>query len=76
MSSEVIQVRDVPSEDMEVLRSRAASRNMSLSAYLRELIHEETTRPTMAEVLARVSTRTGVETTTADIRAFIEDDRR
>lgn len=76
MSSEVIQVRDVPTEEVEVLRSRAASRNMSLSGYLRELIHEETTRPTMAEALARVSTRSSLETTGADVLAFIDDDRR
>jgi hypothetical protein len=32
MDTGIVQVGDVPSEDVEVLRSRAASRNMSLSA--------------------------------------------
>jgi hypothetical protein len=42
MATEIIQARDVPAEDVGVLRARAASRNMSLSSYLRELIHDET----------------------------------
>jgi hypothetical protein len=76
MSTEIIQVRDVPSEDVEVLRARAAARNMSLSAYLRERLHEDASRPTMAEVNARIDTREPVYATTEDVRAFIEDGRR
>ncbi|WP_246195720.1 hypothetical protein [Halopolyspora algeriensis] len=76
MSTEVLQVRDVPTEDVEVLRARAASRNMSLSSYLRELIHEDTSRPTMADVLGRIADRGNIEASGDDIRAFIEDGRR
>lgn len=74
MSTEIIQVRDVPSEDAEALRTRAASRNMSLSSYLRELIHEDTSRPTMSEILARISSRTSVEASTDEVSSFIDDD--
>ena len=49
MSTEILQVRDVPSEDAQALRARAASRNMSLSSYLRELIHDDASRPAMTE---------------------------
>lgn len=76
MASEILQVRDVPTRDVEVLRARAAARNMSLSSYLRELIHDDTSRPTMAEVLERIARRENVQADAADIRAFIETDRR
>ena len=76
MSSEIIQVRDVPSEDVQALRARAASRNMSLSSYLRELIHDDASRPAMTEVLARIAFRDSIEASGEDVRAFIDDDRR
>lgn len=76
MATEIVQVRDVPTHDVEVLRARAASRNVSLSSYLRELIHDDTSRSTMAEVLERIATRESVEADHDDIRSFIEDDRR
>lgn len=78
MGTEIIQVRDVPAEDVEVLRARAASRNMSLSSYLRELIHDDTARPAMADVLGRIADRQSIEVGGEDIRSFInvDDDRR
>lgn len=75
MSVEILQVRDVPSDDMQRLRARAAARGLSLSAYLRELIHDDVSRPSMAEVLERIASRSAVEAGDDDIRAFIEDDR-
>ena len=76
MSTEIIQVRDVPAADAEVLRARAASRGMSLSSYLRELIHDDTSRPAMVDVLTRIGTRRSVTGSSDDIRSYIEDDRR
>jgi plasmid stability protein len=76
MSAEIIQVRDVPSEDVDALRSRAAARGMSLSAYLRELIHDDVSRPSMTEIVARIATRDNIEADREDIRSFIDDDRR
>ncbi|WP_206447782.1 antitoxin [Agrococcus sp. KRD186] len=76
MSSEIIQVRDVPAEDARALRARAAARSMSLSSYLRELIHDDASRPEMAEVLSRIASRDGVEASPAAIRSFIDDDHR
>lgn len=75
MGTEILQVRDVPSEDAQALRERAAARNMSLSSYLRELIHDDASRPTMAETLARIATRDSVEATSDDIRSFIDSDK-
>lgn len=76
MGTEIIQVRDVPAEDVAVLRARAAARNMSLSSYLRELIHDDTSRSAMADVLARIATRGSIDASGADVRSFIDDDRR
>ncbi|HET7386757.1 MAG TPA: hypothetical protein VFJ19_08865 [Nocardioidaceae bacterium] len=76
MSTEIIQVRDVPADDVRALRERARSRNMSLSSYLRELIHEDTSRPAMDEVLATIATRDSVEASSHDVRELIEHDRR
>jgi len=76
MSAEIIQVRDVPLEDVDALRSRAAARGMSLSAYLRELIHDDVSRPSMTETVARIATRDNIEADRDDIRSFIDDGRR
>jgi plasmid stability protein len=76
MSAEIIQVRDVPSEDVDALRSRAAARGMSLSAYLRELIHDDVSRPSMTETVARIATRDNIEANRDNIRSFIDDGRR
>jgi plasmid stability protein len=76
MSAEIIQVRDVPSEDVDALRSRAAARGVSLSAYLRELIHDDVSRPSMTEIVARIATRDNIEADRDDIRSFIDDGRR
>jgi hypothetical protein len=49
---------------------------MSLSGYLRELIHDDTSRPAMAQVLARIAGRGSIEATAADIGSFISHDQR
>lgn len=76
MGTEIIQVRDVAVEDARALRARAAALNMSLSAYLRQLIHDDVSRPTMAETLARITSRESVEASSEDIRALIDADQR
>lgn len=76
MSTEILQVRDVPSEDAQTLRARAAARNMSLSGYLRELIHDDASRPELGAVLERIASRGSVEADAEDIRGLIEDDQR
>lgn len=76
MSVEIIQVRDVPADDVRRLRARASAQGMSLSAYLRGLIRAEVSRPTMGELVARVGAREPVDVPPADIRAAIDRDRR
>lgn len=75
MSTEIIQVRDVPSEDVDALRARAAAQNMSLSSYLRRLIHDDTSRPAMSEVIDRIAARSSIETSRDEILSFIDRGR-
>lgn len=75
MSTEIVQVRDVRSDDVAVLRSRAAERSMSLSAYLRELIHRDATHEPLSEVIARIGARQPVEADGAVIRSLIDEGR-
>ena len=76
MTTEILQVRDVPAEDARALRARAASQNMSLSSYLRQLIHDDASRPAMGDLLERIASRPHIEASGDDIRSFINDDRR
>lgn len=75
MTTEILQVRDVPSEDAQVLRERAAARNVSLSKYLRDLIHDDASRPELGEILARIASRDSVEVDGDQIRDFIAEGR-
>jgi plasmid stability protein len=47
-----LQIRDMPDELLEALRQRAASRNLSLAAFAREVLVREASRATMDETLA------------------------
>ena len=53
----LIQVRGVDDAVRDELKSRAASRGLSLNAYLLELLSEAVRRPTREEVLDRVERR-------------------
>ena len=53
----LVQIRDVPDDARQALKARAAARGVSLNEYLRALLVEEASRPTVAEVLARARSR-------------------
>jgi len=57
MAAKPVQIRDVPEEALDVIRTRAAAEGLSLTAYLRRMIVEAAARPTVAEVLARAAQR-------------------
>jgi plasmid stability protein len=54
-----VQIKDVPEEVHDVLRRRAALAHQSLQEYLRSWLIEETSRPTLDEVLDRAGGRSG-----------------
>ncbi len=49
----LVQIRNVPDETRRELKARAAARGVSLNDLLLDLLVEEASRPTVAEVLAR-----------------------
>ncbi len=59
----LIQIRDVPDDVHRALKARAAASGVSLSEYARSVLARTTTRPTPAELAARISARGAVEPT-------------
>ncbi|HET7328160.1 MAG TPA: hypothetical protein VFJ14_12840 [Nocardioidaceae bacterium] len=49
-----IQVREVPDDAYEVIRSRAAAAGQSLQAYMRDRVIEMAATPSKAEALERI----------------------
>jgi hypothetical protein len=64
-----IQIRDVPAEAVDVMRTRAAAEGLSLAAYLRRMVVEAASQPTAAEVFARAARRPSAGLTMSDIVA-------
>lgn len=75
MSNEILQVRDVDSADLTVLRERAAKEGKSLSAYVRDLLHEEASQMTNAEVISRIAEEEPVDVGLEQIRGYIDAER-
>ncbi|MPZ89477.1 MAG: hypothetical protein GEU81_15710 [Nitriliruptorales bacterium] len=75
MNNEILQVRDVDSGDLAVLRDRAAREGKSLSAYLRDLLHDEATQMTNAEVVARIAEEEPIDVSLDEIRDYIDAER-
>lgn len=59
--SKMIQVRNVPDELHRALKVRAAQRGMTLSDYLLRELEEIAEKPTLAELLERISKREPIE---------------
>ena len=73
----MIQIRHVPDDVHRTLKARAARAGMTLSDYLREEITRVARRPSLEDVLSRISTRKPVRKpidSAAAVRA--ERDRR
>ena len=54
-----VQIKDVPPEVHDVLRRRAAQAGQSLQDYLLGRLVDETSRPTLDEILDRAGGRAG-----------------
>lgn len=72
-----LQIRDVPDEVHAAVRARAAGAGLSVSDYLRRLITELATGPTMEEVVerARVLSRSGGGASAEDALAAVRSSR-
>ncbi len=53
----LIQIKDVPEDVHAVLKSRAALEGVPLSVYLRAVLERHASRPTPAELAARIRAR-------------------
>ncbi|MGW2938154.1 FitA-like ribbon-helix-helix domain-containing protein [Streptomyces sp. NPDC001156] len=71
----VLTIRDVPEDQIRVLKTRAAQAGKSLQAYMQELIAREATKPTMTEMAARLEREAAAEYTTDDVLAAIDAGR-
>ena len=65
----LVQIRDVPDEVHRTLKSRAAAAGVSLSEYLRTVLERTASRPTPAELAARVQARGATKLTQPAERA-------
>ena len=73
VTSVLVQIRGVTPRTRDELRVRAARRGQSLTAYLRDLLEREVSRPDLADVLARVDLR--AESSTVSSVELIRADR-
>jgi plasmid stability protein len=74
-----ITVRNVPDEVRDVLATRAARVGQSLQEYLRSMLVETASRPSIEDVIARARARveaTGVRVDADSILAARDTDRR
>jgi plasmid stability protein len=77
--SVAITIRDVPDAVRDELAARAARAGKSLQEYLRGMLVESTSRPTLDDVIARARARvgaTGVRVNADSILAARDADRR
>lgn len=77
--SVAITVRNVPHEVRDVLATRAARTGKSLQEYLRSMLVETASRPSIEDVIARARARvdaTGVRADADSILAARDADRR
>jgi len=77
--SVAITIRDVPNAVRDELAARAARAGKSLQEYLRGMLVESTSRPTLDDVIARARARvdaTGVRVNADSILAGRDADRR
>lgn len=70
-----VQIKNVPAETHAVLRQRASAAHQSLQEYLRTLLIEQASQPTLEEVLARAAGRTGGSVPLAAAAAALQEDR-
>ncbi|MCY0933404.1 FitA-like ribbon-helix-helix domain-containing protein [Streptomyces sp. H34-S4] len=68
-------IRDVPEDQIQTLKIRAAQAGKSLQAFMQELIARETSKPTMAEMMERLDRETTADISTADVLAALDEAR-
>ncbi|MFD2418104.1 FitA-like ribbon-helix-helix domain-containing protein [Amycolatopsis pigmentata] len=65
-------IRDVPDDQIQTLKIRAAQVGKSLQAYFLDLIARETSKPTLAEMVERLNRETTASISTDEVLAAID----
>ncbi|ARF79407.1 FitA-like ribbon-helix-helix domain-containing protein [Kitasatospora aureofaciens] len=68
-------IRDVPDDQIQTLKIRAAQAGKSLQAFMQDLIAREVSKPTMAEMMERLNRETTARVSATDIVAAIDEGR-
>jgi plasmid stability protein len=68
-------IRDIPDDQVQTLKIRAAQAGKSLQAFMQEMIARETSKPTMAEMMERLNRETTANVSTSDVLAAIDEGR-
>ncbi|HJD84072.1 MULTISPECIES: FitA-like ribbon-helix-helix domain-containing protein [Kitasatospora] len=68
-------IRDVPDDQIQTLKVRAAQAGKSLQAFMQDLIAREASKPTMAEMMERLNRETTARVSATDIVAAIDEGR-
>lgn len=76
MNMATLQVRDVPDETVETLKTRAKELGVSLSVYVRQLLDRAAAQPTAEEVFARIAAREPVRISSEETLAVLHEARR
>jgi antitoxin FitA len=71
----VLTVRDVPEDQIQTLKVRAAQAGKSLQAFMQDLIAREAAKPTMAEMMERLNRETTARVSAADVVAAVDEGR-
>lgn len=67
-----VQIRDIPDEDYEILRKRAAEAGSTVPEYLRREVERLAARPTVDEWLERTRRRPGERTRESTLQVLDE----
>lgn len=71
-----IQIRDLPEEAVRTFKVRAAEEGKSLQQYMRGLLADIASKPTMAEVIARIEREDEGFSSPTDTTALLREVRR
>jgi antitoxin FitA len=75
MNSSYAQIKNVSNAAHTVLRQRAAASGQSLQEYMLAWVERAAARPTVDEVLERISHRSGGHLSTAEVVAPLREER-
>ncbi|UGY93061.1 FitA-like ribbon-helix-helix domain-containing protein [Streptomyces gobiensis] len=68
-------IRNIPDDILQSLKVRATQSGKSLQAYAIELFAREVSKPTLADMAARMEREASAELSTEDVLKAIEDGR-